>query len=99
MNDDRKELKQIELKLDDLMAKQLVLQKKQTLYQRFFALTGIGFTLKAVWKSYNIGKAAEAIERKLEEDVGVFTHRAGFNNEKQILWAMKSRHRFIATAA
>jgi hypothetical protein len=62
-------------------------------------LTGIGFTLKAVWKSYNVGKAAEAIERKLEEDVGVFTHRAGFSNEKQILWAMKSRHRFIATAA
>jgi hypothetical protein len=34
MNDDRKELKQVEHKLDDLTAKQLALQKKQTLYQR-----------------------------------------------------------------
>jgi hypothetical protein len=47
MNDDRKELKQVQHKLDDLVAKQLTLLKKQqeqlkvyenekTIYQRFF---------------------------------------------------------------
>ena len=62
------------------------------------SLTGLGMVSKALWKSYNVGKANTAIKLGIVDDIDVYLHRSGLNDERQVLRAMKSRHRLVIVA-
>ena len=53
-------------------------------------LTGIGIVSKALWRSYNIRKAYTAIQMGIKDDIDVYLHRSGLNEEKDVYRAMKS---------
>ena len=61
-------------------------------------LTGIGIVSKALWRSYNIRKAYTAIQMGIKDDIDVYLHRSGLNEEKNVYRAMKSRHRYVRFA-
>ena len=66
----------------------------------FYVITliGIGIVSKALWRSYNIRKAYTAIQMGIKDDIDVYLHRSGLNEEKYAYRAMTSRHRYVRFA-
>ena len=62
------------------------------------SITGMVIVSKALWKSWNMKQARKAIELKILDDIDVYLHRSGFNDENQLLRAMKSRTRYVTSA-
>jgi hypothetical protein len=61
-------------------------------------LIGIGVVSKAYWRSYNIRKALTAIQMGVEDDIDVYLHRSGLNEERHVYRAMRLRHRYVRFA-